>query len=321
MRRTALYSRADTRVRPEPPAEAQLAVVRPESSWRRFLARRRVPLLVSGLLLSLGLGVLGTHVLGDAPPRLTQADIDRAVRRSLEKKPLPSAAAKAYEVIRPSVVKVVGFDHPDPSPTAANPGKSGKVKPVPPQQKSERDDGDNNVAIGTGVVITEKGAILTNLHVVSGTSRILVIFSDGTESEAVVSGVDIKNDLAVLTAQKLPDDLKPATLVSTGDLKSGDEVLAVGHPFGFGPSVSAGVVSGRDRVFRSEDGSRVMSKLIQFDAAANPGNSGGPLVNMNGEVVGIVTAIFNPVQQRFFVGLGFAVPIESAAMTVGFPPF
>jgi S1-C subfamily serine protease len=171
------------------------------------------------------------------------------------------------------------------------------------------------------VVITERGSILTNLHVVVGTSRIRVVFADGTESEAVVTGADPDNDLAVLQAKKLPDDLHPATLITTGDLRPGDEVLAVGFPFGFGPSASTGVVSGLKREFVSSDGKRALTNLIQFDAAANPGNSGGPLVNMEGEVLGIVTAILNPTHQGFFVGLAFAVPIENAASAVGVPPF
>jgi S1-C subfamily serine protease len=147
------------------------------------------------------------------------------------------------------------------------------------------------------------------------------VFADGTKSEAKVTGVDVDNDLAVLQANTQPDDLQAATLVTTGDLRPGDEVLAVGFPFGFGPSVSTGVVSGLKREFRSTDGKRVLSNLIQFDAAANPGNSGGPLVNMEGEVLGIVTAILNPTEQRFFVGLAFAVPIENAAAAVGVHPF
>lgn len=106
------------------------------------------------------------------------------------------------------------------------------------------------------------GSILTNLHVVAGTRRVVVIFADGTRSEAVVTGIDADNDLAVLQARVLPDDLKPATLVTTGDLNPGDEVAAVGFPFGFGPSVSAGVVSGLKREFLSADGKRALSNLI-----------------------------------------------------------
>jgi S1-C subfamily serine protease len=95
----------------------------------------------------------------------------------------------------------------------------------------------------------------------------------------------------------------------------------VGFPFGIGPSVSAGVVSGLRREFRSPEGKRVLTNLIQFDAAANPGSSGGPLVTVEGEVVGIVTGILNPTEQRVFVGIGFAVPIENAASAVGLHPF
>lgn len=237
---------------------------------------------------------------------LTQQDIDAAVRQSLEKEPLPSAYAKAAAAIAPSVVRVQGL-------------------------MNENDTGDDSAeldekkamerSLGTGVVIVDNGTILTNLHVVWGAKRIRVRFHNGHESEAVVVGMQAENDLAVLKATSLPDDLQAATIRSTADLAPGDQVIAVGHPFGIGPSVSAGVVSGLQREFRDREGNKTLSKLIQFDAAANPGNSGGPLVTMDGHVVGIVTAIFNPTAQRTFVGIGFAVPIESAASAVGLPPF
>jgi S1-C subfamily serine protease len=125
----------------------------------------------------------------------------------------------------------------------------------------------------------------------------------------------------VLQAETIPDDLVAATMRSTADLTLGDQVVAVGFPFGIGPSVTAGVVSGLRREFRSPEGKRLLTNLIQFDAAVNPGSSGGPLVTAGGEVVGIVTAILNPTDQRFFVGIGFAVPIENAAAAAGLPPF
>ena len=134
-------------------------------------------------------------------------------------------------------------------------------------------------------------------------------------------GAQPENDLAVLKALSLPDDLQAATMRSTADLRPGDEVVAVGHPFGIGPSVSAGVVSGLKREFRSSEGERTLTNLIQFDAAANPGNSGGPLITMDGHVVGIVTAILNPTPARTFLGIAFAVPIENAASAVGLHPF
>jgi S1-C subfamily serine protease len=234
---------------------------------------------------------------------VTQRDIDTAVRESLEKEPLPSQAARAYEAILPSVVRVTGLlDEAD----------SGEGKAE--QRALQR-------ALGAGVVIIDNGTILTNLHVVWGSKRIRVRFANGHESEASIIGAMPENDLAVLRAHSLPDDLEAATMRSTADLRPGDHVIAVGHPFGIGPSVSYGVVSGLRREFRNPDGERTLTNLIQFDAAANPGNSGGPLVTMDGHVVGIVTAILNPSEQRTFIGIGFAVPIENAASAAGMPPF
>ena len=172
-----------------------------------------------------------------------------------------------------------------------------------------------------GVVIVDTGIILTNMHVVAGADRVTVEFEDGMESEATVIGVRPEHDLAVLQALKLPDDLPAATLRSTADLNPGDEVIAVGFPFAIGPSVSSGVISGLRRDYFSTQGKRLLTNLIQFDAAANPGNSGGPLVTTDGEVVGIVTGILNPTEQRVFIGIGFAVPIENAAAAAGLSPF
>jgi len=231
-----------------------------------------------------------------APQRLTQDDIDAAVLRTMETRTLPSPAARAAAAVAPSVVRVVGY------------GRTKKGKEV------ER-------GVGSGVVIVDRGVILTNLHVVQGMHRVQVTFADGTESPARVTGMQPQNDLAVLQAQQVPDDLQAAPLRSLQNLRPGDQVVALGFPFGIGPSVSAGVVSGLEREFDSPESGQEIRNLIQFDAAANPGNSGGPLVTMDGEVVGIVTAILNPTSARTFIGIGFAVPIENAASAVGMPPF
>jgi len=228
---------------------------------------------------------------------LAQEDIDAAVLRTLQNNALPSRMAKAYEIIRPAVVRVRGL---------ATDEESG--------EEVER-------SVGTGVVIVDKGIILTNLHVVTSATKLGIVFADGLESEAAVIGLHPEQDLAVLQAKTIPDDLAVATMRSTKDLAIGDEVLAVGFPFGIGPSASAGVVSGMRREYRSPEGKRILTNLIQFDAAANPGNSGGPLVTAEGEVVGIVTGLLNPTEQRVFIGIGFAVPIESAAGAVGLSPF
>ena len=232
------------------------------------------------------------------PRVITQRDIDAAVLHTLETKQLPSPTARAYEIVRPSVVRVRGLGH-----------------------RGSEEDADVETGVGSGVVIVDKGTILTNLHVVAGAKRVKVVFADGLESDATVVGLQPEDDLAVIQAATVPDDLVPATLRSTADLAPGDQVVAVGFPFGIGPSASAGVVSGLRREFQSPEGKRLLTNLIQFDAAANPGSSGGPLVTTDGAVVGIVTAILNPTQQRVFVGIGFAVPIENAASAVGIHPF
>jgi S1-C subfamily serine protease len=177
------------------------------------------------------------------------------------------------------------------------------------------------LSVGSGVVIVDDGVILTNLHVVAGAQRVMVTFHDGSESEANVISIHPENDLAVIKARGIPDDLPAATLGSADQLKPGDEVVAVGFPFGIGPSVSAGVISGLNREFRSPKGDRVLTQLIQFDAAANPGSSGGPLVTMQGDVIGIVTAILNPTEAGTFIGIGFAVTIAVAGRAVGIHPF
>lgn len=342
MKRPALYSsrsatrsqaRSDVVVSPSrqpaaaqsgaPPAErgdtrgaasAEAAVIT-RRRWLRLAPRDRWWLAAVGAL-AIAVTALGWRVAGPLPQRLTQADIDAAVRHSLEKKPLPSVAAKAAEIVGPSVVYVRGMlDDEDK-------GKDkDKDKDMGKQKESAKPGEKGRTSGGTGVVILDKGVILTNLHVVAGAKKIKVTFADGLEADAELVGTQPENDLAVLQARKIPDDLVAATMRSTGDLLPGDTVVAVGFPFGIGPSVSAGVVSGLKREFRSPEGKQMLTNLIQFDAAANPGNSGGPLVTAEGEVVGIVTAILNPTEARTFIGIGFAVPIENAAAAAGLPPF
>jgi S1-C subfamily serine protease len=272
----------------------------------------------------LGAALVASLVLRPMQRKLTQDDINAAVLKTMETQVMPSEYARAYENIRPSVVRVISYVKKSrlKEEEAKLAKKDAKPKPLGPATgdlTGESDEVENGV--GTGVVIIDKGIILTNLHVVSGADRIKVIFHDGLEASASITGVQAENDLAVLQASKIPDDMIAATMRSTNDLAPGDKVLAVGFPFGIGPSASGGVVSGLGRVFRSPEGKQEMKNLIQFDAAANPGNSGGPLVTMDGEVVGIVTAILNPTSARTFLGIGFAVPIENAASAAGLPPF
>jgi S1-C subfamily serine protease len=292
MKRASLYSRSRAKAVVEAPP-----VKKPEvkpSKFREGMRRHRVALLAA----LPGVAAILFLLVQAAPRQLeyTQEDIDAAVTKALETVQIPSHSTKAYDSVRGSIVRVRAY-------------------------YEGPDGGEVAGSVGTGVVILDKGVILTNIHVVQGAKRIGLTFAEGMEADAVVTGTRPEDDLAVLQASAVPDDLQAATLQSTAGLQPGDFVTAVGFPFGIGPSVSSGVVSGLQREFRNPEGQRLLTNLIQFDAAANPGNSGGPLLNATGEVVGIVTGILNPTQQRVFVGIGFAVPIENAAMAVGVPPF
>jgi S1-C subfamily serine protease len=309
MKRVSLYStsnrthaaRAPAPARTPPPAdkseEPAAAPVRRQGRVRAFFQRHQRPFAVAAGALA-ALVLVYTHgAMAPVPRQLTQKDIDAAVLRTLETKPLPSRAAQAYDLVKGSVVRVRGLG-----------------------AESEPDK-DVERSVGTGVVILDNGTILTNLHVVAGAKRLGVVFADGMESDATIVGTRPEDDLAVIKTATIPDDLMPATLRSTADLRLGDEVVAVGFPFGIGPSVTSGVVSGLRREYRSPEGKRLLTNLIQFDAAANPGSSGGPLFTTDGEVIGIVTGILNPAKQAVFIGIGFAVPIENAASAAGISPF
>ncbi|MET0423009.1 MAG: trypsin-like peptidase domain-containing protein [Actinoplanes sp.] len=157
---------------------------------------------------------------------------------------------------------------------------------------------------GTGVIVNGDGTILTAAHVISGGGTIKVSFTDGTESAATVVSSDTEQDVATLKPATLPSTVVPAVL--GGGSAVGDDVVAIGNPLGLTMSTSAGVVSGLDRRVGGVPGH------IQFDAAVNPGNSGGPLINDHGQVIGIVVSLANPTDAGTFIGIGFAVPIGAA---------
>ena len=283
---------------PSPGGQVAPAPAPRTARWKSWFVRHeRWAMLLMGLAIG-GAMWWASERFGTPRQVLTQKDIDAAVLHTLATQDLPSRSAKAAGLVWPSVVRVRAFGTDPQNPKA----------------------GEKELGVGTGVVIVEDGTILTNFHVISNAQRLEVTFFDGLESPAMVISTMPENDLAVIKPQKIPDDLQPATMGSSSNLQPGDEVVAVGFPFGIGPSVSAGVVSGLNRSFQPE-GKMAMKGLIQFDAAANPGNSGGPLVNLSGEVVGIVTAILNPTSARTFIGIGFAATMESAGSAVGIPPF
>lgn len=264
---------------PEPPARSR--------HRRRWLWLAAVAVLVAAV-------VGGGLRLSSGPEPVTQRDVQQAVKKgvdaALEKeRSAPPNATQAYQAILPSLV-LVSTDR-----ASAGRAESGT---------------------GAGVVINQNGEILTALHVVEGAESISATFADGTEAEASIVSSEAEHDIAVLRPRSLPEVVVPA--VMGGGTRVGDEVFAVGHPLGLARSLTAGVVSALNRTIRPEEG-RTLEGLIQFDAAVNPGNSGGPLLNSAGHVVGVVTALANPSNQPFFVGISFAVPIATAGGAAGGP--
>jgi S1-C subfamily serine protease len=201
----------------------------------------------------------------------------------------PSAGVTVYQTIRPGLVLV----------------------------ESQHRGAPGTEDLGSGIIVDTQGDILTALHVVQGAAHIQVTFFDGTTSAASITSSDPANDIAVLSAQRLPTAVAPAVLGPSPQI--GEQVFAVGNPLGLVGSLSAGVISGLDRTFRLADG-RTLSGMIEFDAAVNPGSSGGPLLNTKGQVIGIVTGLANSAGTDSFAGIGFAVPIGTAGRAAGAPP-
>lgn len=267
------------------------------SQWARLRERARntFPFL-SGVLAALLALFLYNFLFPGARP-LSQTEVDAAISSALASAtPRPAYSTLVYQVIQPSLVWV-------------------EAEGVPGE------NGNADTSLGTGVIIDRFGNILTSLHVVADSPNIRLTFSDGTHSRAVIAQSQPEKDIAVLQAEMLPELFLPATLGNAGAMQVGDEAYVVGNPFGLYSSMSAGVISGFNRSFQPPGTSQVIDGLIQVDAAVNPGNSGGPLLNRYGQVVGIVTGIINPTDDSFFVGIGFAVPIDVAAGGGGSPPY
>ncbi len=230
------------------------------------------------------------------PNQLTVEDVNASVAIAMASAtPAPANSALVYQVIEPSLVLI--------------------------QVEEKHQDAESDFGLGSGVVVDSFGNILTSLHVVNGATIIKVTFADGTESEAEIVNTIPERDIAVLQAYDTPLSVVPAVLGNPNSMRVGDEAYVVGNPFGLYGSMSSGVISGFDRVFRVSNSNLEIPGMIQFDAAANPGNSGGPLLNRSGHVIGIVTGLINPTDDTFFVGIGFAVPITVAVGGMGSPPY
>jgi S1-C subfamily serine protease len=266
---------------------------------RRWSLGRRLGWRVgSRWLAPLALGLVGAvtglllfTTFHSAPPQITRAEIKEVIATSIARAATaPPRSTAVFRAILPSLVYIR---------TEGN-------------EERERASG-----IGSGVIVRDDGTILTANHVVEGARRIIVTFADGTESEAQVV-TTYPNDLAVLVASRGPELVVPAVL--GGGAQVGDETYAVGNPLGLTASFSAGVISGLNRSLQPPRGGSALTGLIQFDAAVNPGSSGGPLLNREGQVIGIVTALANPSNESSFTGIGFAVPLGTAGGGPGGPP-
>jgi len=277
--------------RPSPQTPGRLTLL------QKFNARRNLLLcLAAGAIAALFLVAVKISSTS-SPHRITQHDIDAAVLHTLKTKSLPSRAAKAYEAIRPSVVRVRGLE-----------------------LEADGDD-ETEKSVGTGVVVVDKGIILTNLHVVAGARLVRVVFADGLQSDAAVISVHPEQDLAVLQAKTIPDDLSAATLQSTRDLALGDEVIAVGFPFGIGPSVSAGVVSGLGREYISPEGKRPADQPHSIRRGRQSRQLRRPPGNRRRRDGGNRHGDSEPDRAARVHRHRFAVTMESAAAAVGLPPF
>ena len=265
------------------------------TSWRQRWQRirkgvRRSAPFAAGVLAALA-GLSLYNILFPGPHILTKNELNTTIAQELASAtPPPAFSENVYKIIQPSLVLI--------------------------QTHSTDENG-----LGSGVIIDDAGDILTSLHVVANSTDIEITYADGTKSTAKVATAQPQNDIAVLSPDQLPAQLVPAVLGNPNSMQVGDEAYVVGNPFGLYSSMSAGVISGFDRSFQPASTNQVLHGLIQIDAAVNPGNSGGPLLNRDGEVIGIITGIVNPTDQNFFVGIGFAMPITVAGGAFGSPPY
>jgi S1-C subfamily serine protease len=254
--------------------------------------RRTVP-FVTGMLAALA-GLLLYNQLFPGPRPLTNQDVNNTVAQVMASAtPPPAFSEQVYQVIQPSLVLI--------------------------ETQGKDASGKAEQALGSGTIVDDQGDILTSLHVVANATDIQLTFADGSQSAAQVATKQPENDIAVLHANTPPAKIVPATLGNPRAMRVGDEAYVVGNPFGLYSSMSAGVISGFNRTFQPPNSGQKLQGLIQIDAAVNPGNSGGPLLNRYGQVIGVVTGIVNPTEQDVFIGIGFAVPINVAGGALGSP--
>jgi S1-C subfamily serine protease len=267
--------------------------------WRERLKRllsslRRTVPFFTGVLAAL-VALLLYNLIVPGPQPLTTRDVKETIDMVMASAtPAPAYSQLVYQQIRPSLILI--------------------------QTKATTPSGVRDDSLGSGVIINVEGDILTSLHVIANAREIKVTFADGTESTAQVIAEQPENDIAIIRADQPPAVIIPAVLGNPNAMQVGDEAFVVGNPYGLYSSMSAGVISGFERTFKAHGSDNEMTGLIQIDTAVNPGNSGGPLLNRYGHVIGIVEGIVSPPGEEFFIGIGFAVPITSIGGGMGSPP-
>jgi len=256
--------------------------------------RRLLPYAATIVVTLLALEIYS--LLTPKTPAITQTDVNNTISQVMASAtPPPALSETVYQIIQPSLVLV--------------------------EATTTNTDQTQGSSLGSGVIIDANADILTSLHVVANTVDIQVYYADGTHTPAQIANAQPDIDIAVLHPAQPPAQVVPAVMGNPNALRVGDDAYVVGNPFGLYSSMSAGVISGLNRTFQPADSNVELHGMIQIDAAVNPGNSGGPLLNRYGQVVGIVTGIANPTNQDFFVGIGFAVPITVAGGAAGAPQY
>jgi len=262
---------------------------------RNLLSRNKgiATLLLIGLV-SL-IGILFNSSRAADPIVLSAQDVQQIAAETMASAtPPPAISAQIYEIIFPSLVTV---------------------------QAERNVENESSFILGGGVIVNDDALILTSLHIVADATEIRVTFADGTTSLATVADQQTDNDIAVLLPDTPPSIIVPAVIGRSSSMRIGDLAFVVGNPLGLMGSMTAGVVSGLERTFALSGSDQPLEGLIQFDAAVNVGNSGGPLLNRAGHLVGIVTGLLSPTEPEAFIGIGFAVPIDVAASAAGSPPY
>ncbi len=290
--------------------------------WSTLPARARhrirgaTPFVLGVLATFVALGLYGIARPPAAP--LSQQDVNQAITQALASEtPGPPLSEAAYAAIEPSLV-LIQTRQPTGSPSPGGslaPGSS-----AAPSLGTSTATAVPDGLLGSGVVIDANGDIMTCLHIVASATSIQVTFADGTTSAATISSTLPASDIAVLQAAQRPAKIVPAVLGNPRSVQVGSEAFVAGNPFGLAGSFTSGVVSGLDRSFELPNNGPQLQGLIQVDAAVNPGSSGGPLVNREGQVIGIITALINPTNEGVFIGIGLAVPIDVAGGAAGLPP-